>query len=132
MRLRKTIVTLFVLALLAAVNSGNAFADGITKNVKFKKGMYSATYSNSVVRGDRDIYKLKAASGQTMEVKINSTEDNAVFQIINTKTGKMLSGAKDGDDATIWKGELPSSGTYKIIVGGTRGNATYDITIAIL
>ena len=112
--------------------ANNSYADGITKNVKFKKGMYSATYSNSVVRGDRDTYILKASREQVMEVKITSLENNAVFQILNTKTGKYLPGAGEEDDAMSWKGTLPSSGKYKIIVGGTRGNTSYDLTIAIL
>ncbi len=122
----------FLIMLCLIFTAANTYADGITKNVKFKKGMYSATYSNSVVRGDRDKYILKASREQVMEVKITSGENNAVFQILNIKTGKFLPNAGDGDDAMSWKGTLPSSGKYKIIVGGTRGNTSYDITIAIL
>jgi hypothetical protein len=29
------------------------------------------------------------------------------------------------------KGVLPSTGKYLIVVGGTRGNATYKLTLAI-
>ena len=109
----------------------NAFADGIYKRVKFKKGESSASYENSVVRGDRDIYVLGAKKYQVMTVSISSLEDNAVFQIVDKRTGRMLYGAADGDDATSWDGELPSTGDYEIIVGGTRGNASYTLTVYI-
>lgn len=106
-------------------------ADGITRRIKFQKGQSAATYEGGVVRGDRDIYIAKANKNQVMSVTITSEEDNAVFQIKNTKTGKYLTGAGDGDDAVQFSGGLPSTGDYKIIVGGTRGNASYKITIMI-
>lgn len=106
-------------------------ADGITKRVKFQKGQSAATYENAVVRGDRDTYILRANRNQTMKVSITSEEDNAVFEIYNTGTGKYLKGAGDGDDATVFSGTLPSTGDYKIFVSGTRGNASYKLAVSI-
>lgn len=105
-------------------------ADGIVKRIKFARGKSSATVSNSVIRGDRDTYILGAKGGQKMTVRIASLENNAVFQI-QTPDGDFLSGADEGDDAMKWTGELPSTGDYKIIVGGTRGNASYKLTVGI-
>ncbi len=124
----KKIILFFVLffAVTTIVN-----ADGITKRVKFQKGQSAATFENSVVRGDRDVYLLKAGKSQMMNISITSIEDNAVFQIVDTKTGKFLKGAADGDDTMEFSGKLPSSGDYKIIVGGTRGNASYKITMTV-
>lgn len=124
----KKILLFFVLffAVSTLVN-----ADGITKRVKFQKGQSAATFEGGVVRGDRDVYLVKASKNQVMNVTITSEEDNAVFQILNTKTGKYLNGAADGDDTMQFSGGLPSTGDYKIIVGGTRGNASYKITIMI-
>jgi hypothetical protein len=42
-----------------------------------------------------------------------------------------LSGAGDGDDAKDWSGELPSNAEYVIVVGGTRGNASYTLKVSI-
>ena len=42
-----------------------------------------------------------------------------------------LPGAGDGDDAMNWSGKLPIDNEYVIVVGGTRGNATYALTISI-
>ncbi|HRI03736.1 MAG TPA: hypothetical protein PLL77_08340 [Pyrinomonadaceae bacterium] len=123
--LLSVLLTVSVLS-LAAVTS----ADGVTKRIRFAKGKHSATVSNSVVRGDRDTYIAGAGTGQTMTVKITSLEDNAVFQI-EAPNGEFLDGAGETDDAMEFTGELPSKGDYKIIVGGTRGNATYKLTVMI-
>jgi hypothetical protein len=98
---------------------------GITKTVKFAKGGTSASYSNAVVRGDRDTYILGAGGGQTMSVSISSLESNAVFDVI-APGGQTLA-----NETTSWNGQLPSNGKYRIIVGGTRGNATYKINFSI-
>lgn len=106
-------------------------ADGITKRIKFQKGQSAATYEGVVVRGDRDIYLLKASKNQTMTVTITSDDDNAVFQIKDMKTGRYLQGAGSGDDTVSFMSTLPSSGDYKIIVGGTRGNAAYTLNVVV-
>lgn len=125
-RLFITILLAVTLLSVAVVTS----ADGITKRIKFAKGKSSATLSGSVVRGDRDTYILGAKAGQTMSVKITSVENNAVFQIENPD-GEYLENAGEGDDAMNWRRSLPDNGDYKIIVGGTRGNASYKLTVSI-
>jgi hypothetical protein len=105
-------------------------ADGIRKRIKFPKGKSSATVSGAVVRGDRDTYIVGAKEGQMMTVKITSPEKNAVFQIRDAN-GEFLQDAGEADDATSITSDLPSTGDYEIIVGGTRGNASYKLTVAI-
>jgi hypothetical protein len=102
---------------------------GSTVTVRFAKGRSSATYSGAVIRGERDIYVLGANGGQQMSVSITSEEDNAVFQIEGP--GGYLRGAEPGSDRTSWSGQLPANGKYRVIVGGTRGNATYSVTMSI-
>jgi len=53
-----------------------------------------------------------------------------VFQIQDSD-GNFLTGAGESDDATNWSKELPSTGDYKIIGGGTRRNASYRMTVSI-
>lgn len=105
-------------------------ADGVTKRIKFAKGKHSATVSYAVVRGDVDTYILGARAGQTMSVKITSVEKNAVFSI-EGPDGEYLPGAGETDDATRVTASLPMNGDYKVVVGGTRGNATYKLTVSI-
>lgn len=122
-------IILFVVLFFAVTTLVNA--DGITRRVKFQKGQSAASFEGGVVRGDRDVYLVKASKNQVMNVSITSDEDNAVFQIKDMKTGKYLKGAADGDDTAQFSGGLPSSGDYKIIVGGTRGNASYTLNISV-
>jgi hypothetical protein len=132
------LLLIFVSVTLAAQGGG-----GVRKPIQFAKGTSSATISNSVVRGDSDWYDITAKAGQVMDVRITALEKNAAFTIYQpgfkiTKEdgmtfaeGPTLEGAGEGDDATTWSGKLPASGKYLIVVGGTRGNATYKLTVAI-
>ena len=106
-------------------------AQGVKKKVRFAKGTSSITIREAVVRGDRDRYYIGAKAGQKMTVKITSLEKNAVFQVYLAGEQESLPGAGEEDDATKWSGELPANSEYVIVVGGTRGNATYALTISI-
>jgi hypothetical protein len=100
-------------------------AGGATKTVRFGRGKSSASYSNSVIRGERDTYILGARAGQFMTVSITSVENNASFQIIAPN------GTELTPDDTNWREELPRNGHYKIIVGSGRGNATYTVRFKV-
>lgn len=125
--LRRIIAGIFVCAFALSSIS----AQGVKQKVRFAKGSSSTTISGAVIRGDRDRYYVGAKKGQTMSVKITSLEDNAVFQIFLPGEQEALSGAGEEDDAMKWSGELPDDAEYVIVVGGTRGNATYKLTISI-
>ncbi|MBK9164801.1 MAG: hypothetical protein IPM21_13015 [Acidobacteria bacterium] len=99
---------------------------GANKTVRFSKGATSASYSNSVIRGDRDTYNLSAGAGQFMTVSITSVENNASFQIVGPNGEDLVS------DDTNWTEELPRTGNYRIIVGSGRGNATYTIRFKVV
>jgi hypothetical protein len=124
---RRWLAMLFICTFAA----GSVFADGVKKKVHFAKGTSSTTIKGGVIRGDRDRYYIGAKAGQTMTVKITSLEKNAVFQIYFAGEQESLPGAGDGDDAMKWSGQLPADNEYVIVVGGTRGNASYTLTISI-
>jgi len=119
-----------LLMIFAFALTGITSADGVRKRLKFAKGKSSATVSGAVIRGDRDTYIVGAREGQMMNVRITSLEKNAVFQVRDAN-GEYLQDAGEGDDATAWTGDLPRTGNYEIIVGGTRGNASYKLTVSI-
>ncbi len=96
-----------------------------TQAVFFEAGKSSTTVSHTVVRGDRDRYLITAQGGQQMDLSITSRENNAVFDVI-APSGIIL-----GTEQSKQRLFLPDTGEYEIIVGGTRGNATYDLAIAI-
>lgn len=95
------------------------------KDVFFDAGKSSTTVSNAVVRGDRDLYQLTAQGGQQMDLTIRALENNAVFDVISPSGIILLS---ETTEDTLY---LPETGEYQIVVGGTRGNASYDLDIAI-
>ncbi|MDB9509261.1 MAG: hypothetical protein GPI96_18615 [Microcystis aeruginosa BS13-02] len=97
----------------------------LLSQIQFAPGTNSATVNQSVVRGSRNIYLLRANRGQRMDLKITSLENNAVFDVI-APNGEILTG-----EATQSSLKLPATGNYEIIVGGTRGNATYKLNVKI-
>ena len=134
----------FILSCVLMTVMNIAAAETFDKGeIKFNRGSSSGMVSGGVLRGDRDQYFLMAGAGQWMEVQLDSLEDNAVFQLsiyqYGTGEGVQLEGARDGDDAQHWYGKLPHPGYSKngsqnaldIVVGGTRGNASYDLTVTI-
>jgi len=84
---------------------------------------------------------LESRAGQMLTARITAVEDNAVFQLYAPGArvqhhdgaveimGSALPNAGEGNDARSWHGRLPQSGVYLFVVGGTRGNATYRLTI---
>lgn len=97
----------------------------LLSQIQFAPGTNSATVNQSVVRGSRNIYLLRANRGQRIDLKITSLENNAVFDVI-APNGQILT-----TEATQSSLKLPATGNYEIIVGGTRGNATYKLNIKI-
>lgn len=139
MKMRMTLAVVLVGTVLSGIGQA-----GVVKEIHFAKGSNSTLIENSVIRGERDQYSLTAKAGQKMEVNISAVERNAAFVIYRPgyRVGKdtdgfleikgaTLKGAGEFDDATVWKGLLPSSGNYLIVVGGTRGSASYKLKIKI-
>lgn len=121
------ILPLLAVALVAAISTQ---ADGVTKRIKFAKGKHSATVSNSVIRGEVDTYIVGAEAEQMMTVRVTAIENNAAFTV-QGPDGEYLQDAGEEDEARQVTNTLPYNGDYKIIVGGTRGNATYRLTVTI-
>lgn len=104
---------------------------GVNKRIQFEKGKNSATIKEAVVLGDQDRYTIGASAQQEMKVTISSLENNAVFVIYLPNKQKSPKGAGARDEAMNWQGILPETGDYIVEVGGTRGNASYTLTVAI-
>lgn len=110
----------------AAVSELTEGANSVrVRRLSFAPGASSAFVEDAVVRGDRDEYLLGAAAGQTMTLSISALEENAVFGVA-TPDGSVLVTEK-----TFAELELPQDGDYSIVVGGTRGNASYGLEVEI-
>lgn len=99
--------------------------------VDFAPGVNSAVLENGVVRGDRDVYILRAATGQRMHLQINSPEDNAVYDLSDPFGGVLQQEARQGD-IILPRSHDFQTGYYYISVGGTRGNAGYQLWVEII
>ncbi|MBD0370747.1 MAG: hypothetical protein ICV60_07940 [Pyrinomonadaceae bacterium] len=124
-RVKAIIVSFITVTLLTIVPAGVAQI-GKTRRVRFPKGRTSVTLKGAAVRGTQDRYMLRAGSGQTMTLHITSTEDNAVFDVIPPTSDRPLA-----TEVTDWTGKLPATGDYTIVVGPTRGNATYTLEVTV-
>lgn len=95
----------------------------------------STVESNAVVRGDRDRYHFSAQAGQRISLAVTSLEDNAALDLFYRSGEQWVAvpDANEGTDVRVWYGTLPSSDSnqYRIDIGGTRGNATYDLFVGI-
>jgi len=100
------------------------------QRISFALGATSGAVDGAVVRGTEQRYLLGAAAGQLMRVQIGALEHNAVFTIFDP-AGQALVGTEPGRDTTDWSGMLPASGDYQVIVGATRGNATFHLDVTI-
>lgn len=96
-----------------------------TERVRFDAGRTGTMVNGAVAKGERTIYILNARDGQRMNLSITSPESNAVFDLI--APNDTILGTELRQKSLI----LPQTGDYEIIVGGTRGNASYDLAIAI-
>lgn len=108
-----------------SIDSGNKLIIAQSEQIYFAPGEHSASVSGAVPRGTSYSYFIDASGGQSMKVSISSVESNGVFSII-APDGSVLAG-----ETTSWGGTLPNNGTYQIIVGSTRGGASYTLYVAI-
>ena len=90
--------------------------------IRFAKGTSSGTVAGKTSGAEE--YALQAKDGQTMSVHITSPQKNAAFEIM---TGDYTFVCR----TTEWTGELPVTGTYRIIVLATEGTASYTMNVEI-
>lgn len=132
-----------ILAAALALPAGQALAQAEPVPVRFARGASSAVLEGAAVRGGRDLYVVEARAGQRLDLRVTSLERNAVIQVwepgarrrwsegLLDVEGRALPGAGEGDDTRAWSGTLPRSGAYLVVVGSSRGNASYRLAVSI-
>jgi len=122
-------IVLAILLLFTVVTLVNA--DGIYKRIKFEKGKPWFIFSGAVVAVDFDTYIFRANKNQDLKVSITSVQENAVFTVVNVKTGKLLENTADSNKTTEFLGAITVSGEYKILVKPSDGNASYKLSVEL-
>jgi len=135
-----------LLLMLAVWVPGAAQADAgpaeRVRELRFAPGHTSVTVRDSVVRGEVHYWRFTARAGQQASLGVSALEKNAALQVWRPGAkrptqpgddieGSSLPGAGADDDAQAWDGALPDSGSYLVVVGATRGNASYKLTLKI-
>ena len=98
--------------------------------IRFAVGALDVELNGTVISGERDRYTLSALAGENLDVIITSLEGNAVFTILGPDNNP-LPGTEEGKDCNNWSVPIQVEGTYSILVGPTRGNATYSLKVKI-
>ncbi len=66
-----------------------------------------------------------------MSVNVTAIESNAAFSIYPPRSETPVLGTEEENDVASWNGTIQTSGAYRIVVGGTRGNATYKLSVSV-
>lgn len=102
----------------------------VDQPIRFATGPLSVELTGTVISGERDRYTLNMLAGEILEVVIWSTEGNAVFSILGPDQAP-LPGTEEGKDTIQWAVPIPADGSYAILVGPTRGSATYTLKVGV-
>jgi hypothetical protein len=128
---KNRVLTITALVLLATVSS--VFAKGVNQRLRLARDSSPVIVRQSVLRGESNHYRFHARARQRLSVSVSALEKNAVFHILRPRrkgaVQNTLPGAGEMNDATRWSGTLPATGEYSIVVGPTRGNASYTLKI---
>lgn len=113
----------------------------VEKRVVFAKGKSSTTLRGNLPRNyaDYDAYIIKARRGQTLSVKLTTSDPNAYITVYETK---QLGPDEDMISAGVefprdWSGEVPITSEYSVQIYGARSiddrstRAVYSVEIAV-
>jgi hypothetical protein len=102
-------------------------AAGIGSSIQIPAGQSSVTVNGAIARGDgAKAYSLSARKGQVLALSAFSPGNAAVFEL-QTSTGRTISDRDVQNLTTV----LPETGTYRVIVGASRGNASFSLQVTI-
>lgn len=127
----------FVIAILAVSLLVEVVHAGVRKEVRFGKGASGTVIEGAVIRGERDRYVIGAAKGQYLSIKVESPENNAVVDVYSPGAqevdetnikGVLLPNSREARSVAL---QLPATGQYLLVVGGTRGNAEYRLSVSV-
>ena len=107
------------------------------ERVTFAKGASSATIKGTLNGGADVDYLVRAAAGQTLEVKLQGSNVQNYFNVLPPGSANVAMYASDRTGAPTWSGVLPADGDYAIRVylmrPAARRNESsqYTLTVAV-
>jgi hypothetical protein len=138
----KTMTTRALAALALLVLAGPLTAAGgppppHKERVTFAKGATSTKITGTLKGGSDVDYLVRAAAGQTLEVKLQGTNSQNDFNVLPPGAANVAMYASNATGERSWSGKLPSDGDYAIRVyldrPAARRNESskYTLTVAV-
>lgn len=100
----------------------------INTEIKFKPGGTVAHIKNEISKGEKHIYTVGAAAGQTMLLSVSS-DHQAVYLGLKSEDGEVLLPVTEQSTDTVVV--LPSTQNYQVTVVGGQTSTIYFLTVEI-
>jgi hypothetical protein len=133
----RTLVACAILALTGPVLAADGPPPPRKERVTFAKGASSKTIE-SALKGGADVdYLVRAAAGQTLEVKLKGTNAQNYFNVLPPGSADVAMYVSNTTAGQSWSGVLPADGDYAIRVylmrPAARRNESskYTLTVAV-
>lgn len=126
-----------ILALAEPVLAADKLPSPRTERVTFAKGASSATLKGTLKGGADVDYLVRAAAGQTLQVKLQGTNPQNDFNVLPPGSADVAMYVSSTTGERSWSGVLPTDGDYAIRVylmrpAARRNEASrYTLTVAV-
>jgi hypothetical protein len=102
------------------------------ERIEFAPGTDNATREGDVDVGNVDRWTLRANAGQTMQLVVDSPDDNTVFTVFAPDRSVLGTVVPNEVDAQpFWSGVLPATGDYQVEITSLGGPAYYAMKVWI-
>ena len=112
----RTLVTFAALALAGSVLAADGPPTPRKERVTFVKGASSATLKGALKGGADVDYLVRAAAGQTLQVKLQGTNPQNDFNVLPPGSANVAMYVSSMTGERSWSGVLPADGDYAIRV----------------
>ena len=132
---KNSLVIVAVLALAGSVFAADGPPPPRKERVTFAKGTSSATIKGTMKGGATVDYVVRAAAGQTLEVKLQATNPQNYFNVLPPGSANVAMYASNMTGEPSWSAALPADGDYAIRVylmrAAARRNESSKYTLSV-
>jgi len=132
---KRTFVAIAMLALCGTVLAADGPPAPRKERVTFAKGAASATIKGTLKGGGDVDYVVRAAAGQTLEVKLDASNGQNNFNVLPPGSANVAMYSSNMTGERTFKGVLPADGDYAIRVyldrAAARRNEASKYTLSV-
>jgi len=115
-------------------NAGSTDTQIVETPLRVFAGRNAVQTSGALARNQLTVYAVNGKAGQTLQVDLTATRGSPTFEIYVNEArngGTTLAGAGPDSNATSFRGQLPSDGVFKIVVGSMRGASAFQLSVKL-